>query len=803
MPYNFSMPAFLSSKGLRSLLFLLLLLSAAWFYLFHDLPSIQLLPQSLNQPSIRITDRSGRLLYEVIPQGGGRNATLAPDQLPTCIKDATVAVEDKTFYTNPGLDFMGILRAAWFNLYDGQILSGASTITQQVARTLLLPDERTQRTLRRKLRESLLAWRLTRAYSKDEILALYLNQVYYGGMSYGIEAAAQTYFAKSASDLLLPECALLAGLPQTPGAYNPFTNPELAQQRQRVVLGLMEKNGFITTAQRLDAWQAPLSYASAPYPIEAPHFIWMVRDAVDQLSAAGQLDPRASLVVRTTLDLDSQHLAEDIIARRLASFQPQPGEIDHNVNNAALLVIQPGTGQVLAMVGSAGYFNTAIHGAINMATAPRQPGSAFKPFIYAAALDPAAPHPLTPAATLLDVQQTFTTRDNQPYQPVNYDRREHGFVSVRQALASSLNIPAVLVLQHAGIEPVLTLAKKLGIQSLREPAAYDLSLALGGGQISLLELSRAYAALANGGKYLPTRLILDIHAADGALLYTPPAVSPRQVIDSRLAWLLSDILSDDAARRTGFGLNSVLKLDRPAAVKTGTTTNFHDNWTIGYTPNLLVGVWVGNSDYQAMHAVTGLTGAAPIWAEAIRALSQGQPQSTFPRPPGLLRLQVCALSGLLPTPECLHTRQEWFIPGTEPVTYDHFYQRSATGEIQLDLPLAARAWARTQGLPLVSTPAAPADARSLILTSPIQDTVYRLDPHLPSAAQQLPLSALVGQEISQVTFIVDGRIFATLSAAPYQSWWTLSPGLHHFWLKGLTTSGEEVASPPLAITVVE
>ncbi len=271
---------------------------------------------------------------------------------------------------------------------------------------------------------------------------------------------------------------------------------------------------------------------------------------------------------------------------------------------------------------------------------------------------------------------TFTTQNDQPYKPVNYDGREHGFVSVREALASSLNVPAVLTLQNVGIENVIALANRLGIRSLNEPQQYDLSLALGGGEMSLLELSRAYATFANNGNYTGTTSILDIRDADGKILYTPESTPAQQIIDPRVAWLISDILSDERARSTGFGSNSVLKIDRIAAVKTGTTTNFHDNWTIGYTPDLLVGVWVGNSNYQAMHNVTGLTGAAPIWAETMRSILQGRPDKKFIQPDDLIQIEVCDLSGLLPTEICPHTKTEWFINGTQPVEFDSFYQRS-------------------------------------------------------------------------------------------------------------------------------
>jgi len=785
------------------LLFGFLFLVTFLVYVFYDLPSITALPENLNQPSVKITDRNGRLLYDILPTEGGRNAALSVENIPQCMKDATIAVEDKNFYQNSGVDFGGIIRAVWINLSGGETLSGGSTITQQVARTLLLRDEVTQRTLRRKLRETVLAWRLTRAYSKDEILALYLNQTYYGGMAYGVEAASQTYFGKPAANLLLPECAMLAGLPQTPGVYNPFTNPDLALERQRVVLGLMEKNGFITSAERLEAENSPLSYNPVPYPIEAPHFVWMIKDQLDELFAAGQLDAAQPLVIRTTLDLTMQHLAEEIVKRRIAAFKPKDRETNLNVKNAALVIIDPYSGEVLTLVGSADYFDASIYGALNMATARRQSGSAFKPIIYAAALDPNQQQPLTAASTLVDVAHTFTTKDGQPYKPVNYDGREHGFVSVREALASSLNVPAVLTLQNVGIENVIALANQLGIRSLDAPQNYDLSLALGGGQMSLLELSRAYAALANNGMYTGSTLILDVKDADGNLLYAPEKYSALQVVDPRVAWLISDILSDDHARSTGFGINSILKIDRTAAVKTGTTTNYHDNWTVGYTPDLLVGVWVGNSDYQAMHNVTGLTGAAPIWAETMRSILQGRPDKIFERPDGLLQFEVCDLSGLLPTDACPHIKKEWFIAGTQPITSDTFYQRTASGEIVLNIPIEAQDWARSQGLPLLddangTTPS----TNSLALISPVDKTTYRLTPDLDLSTQQISFAILTDPSFAQVTFFVDGVALTTLSAPPYQTWWMLSLGEHRFWAEGLNANGETIKSNVVTISVV-
>jgi penicillin-binding protein 1C len=805
-----------------ALLASLLILAGTLVFIFHDLPSVDSLPARLNQPSIRITDRHGNLLYEVLPAEGGRHAVLPLADIPNCMKQATIAIEDRNFYQNPGVDLEGVARAIWINLQGGETIAGGSTITQQVARNLLLGPERSERSLRRKLREIVLAWQMSRRLSKDEILALYLNQTYYGGLTYGVEAAAQTYFGKPARDLLLPECTLLAGLPQAPGLYDPLTNPEKARERQLIVLGLMEKEGMISAEERRTAEITPLVYNPAPYPIQAAHFIWLVKARLDALYAEGRLDPRASLVVRTTLDLDYQRVAEEAVARRLKAFEPKPGRIDKNVNNAALAALDPRSGEVLALVGSADYFDASIQGAVNMAVSRRQPGSAFKPFLYAQTLDPNRPDPWTAATMLLDVRTTFMTHENQPYTPKNYDGREHGPVSVRQALASSLNIPAVLALEKAGIPETVHLAGRLGITSLGDPDEYDLSLALGGGQMSLLQLSNAYAAFANGGLYVPCSLLLEIHTADGALVYTETRPTPVQVFDPRVAWLINDILSDDRARTMGFGQNSTLKIERTAAVKTGTTTNFHDNWTIGYTPDLLVGVWVGNSNYQAMRDVNGLTGAAPIWQDVIRSLSRGLPDKPFPRPDGLTQMDICDLSGLLPVPACEHTRPEWFIPGTQPTEADNVYQQvwldALTGapadestpferRIQrtvLNLPMQAHAWARAHDLPLLADlpqSAAPAQGPALTLVSPRPNTTYHFTTAFDAAAQQLLVEAVAGPGVTQVTLWVDDRQLAACTSMPCQAWWPLSAGEHRFRAQGIDSNGQAVYGEVIAITV--
>jgi len=748
------------------------------------------------------------LLYDLLPQVGGRQVSLAVENIPQCMRDATIAVEDANFYSHPGVDPVGIVRAVWINMKSGETVSGGSTITQQLARILLFDEEeRTERSLRRKVREAVLAWKLTQHYSKDEILALYLNQSYYGGMAYGIEAAAQTYFGKSASELILPECALLAGLTQTPGLYNPYTNPDLAIERQQVVLGLMEKHGFITDEEKLSAEKMPMAFNQAPYPMEAPHFVWLVKDLLDEMFLNGELDPHESLVIRTTLDINMQHKVEDIAKRHIESFQNSDDVITRNVNNAAVVVMDPLTGDVLALMGSVDYFNEEIRGAINMAAFPRQTGSAFKPFIYSLVLEPNQPQPWTAATTLLDVSTNFVANDGSIYTPSNYDGRQYGYVSVREALASSLNIPAVKALEKVGLDDTIGLAQQLGITTLNQPDRYDLSLALGGGEVSLLELTTAYSVLANKGVFVGRRFILSIENADGKILFKQETGHPMQVISPQAAWLISDILSDDQARSRTFGLNSALKLDRVAAVKTGTTTNFYDNWTIGYTPTLTIGVWVGNSTFTPMQNVTGLTGAGPIWHDAMRAILEGQPEEQFIQPEGMVQVDVCVLSGLLPTENCRHTRKEWFIKGTEPVEFDAFHQQVVLNNgqtmIVYDLPLEAQAWARAQGMPLLGDfQVVMGLEQGLRLASPAKNSTYVFYAHLDPTAQQIPIQVNVGEGITQVTVWVDGVLYQTMNEAPYETWWQLSLGEHQIWAETTTANGERIKTDIVTVHVL-
>jgi len=813
-------------------------LVALYAWLAVDLPSPAELYQRRSTPSTRILDRRGRLLYEIIDPHAGHHTPLTLEQIPLACQQATIATEDANFYSNPGVDLTGILRAAWINLRGGEVLAGGSTITQQLARNLLLdPQERAERTLKRKLRESILAWRIARRYSKDEVLALYLNEAYYGNLAYGIEAAANAYFGKSAADLGLSECALLAGLPQSPALYDPLVNLEAARARQTVVLELMRKQGYINAEQARLAAAEQLHLAAAPFPIQAPHFVMFVRAWLEQEYGLEAIY-RQGLVVTTTLDLDWQHTAEAVARQRLAQLREPPvdtGQPPRNVNNAALVALDPYSGEILTMLGSPDYFDPQIDGAVNATLALRQPGSSVKPITYAAAFDPTRPNPLTPGSVILDVRTSFPTQEGLPYVPVNYDHRYHGPVSARVALASSYNMPAVHVLDLVGVDTLTALARNMGITTFDDPpdpetgkGRFGLALTLGGGEVRLLELTSAYAVFANGGRRVEPLAVLTVSDAEGNLLYQAKEQSKQAVLSPQVAYLITHILSDEQARAPAFGEGSVLKISRPAAVKTGTTTDYRDNWTVGYTPELVVGVWVGNADNSPMERISGVDGAGPIWHDFMELALLGRPAREFQRPPGLVEVEICSLSGLLPTDFCPHTRQEIFIAGTEPKLYDDWYRPfqidSATGlladentpperietQIVIVLPQEAQEWARGQGWPEPPA-AAPASAATsntrlpLVMTRPDPGSVYVLSPNLPLSAQRIEVSARPTGEIpvAELTLYVDGRPLQTLRVPPYRTFWALEAGEHTFEARGRSPDGRQLTSEAVRVYVRE
>ncbi len=794
-----------------------------YLWLFADLPPIDRLQAGLALPSTRIYDRHGRLLYEILPPEGGRNVALPLDQIPQHCRNATIATEDANFYEHPGVDVVGIARSLWINLRGGEVIAGGSTITQQVARNLLLdPQQRFERTLTRKLKEAILALRLQSAYSKDDVLALYLNQSYFGNLAYGIEGAARAYFGKSAPELSLAECALLAGVLQAPAVYDPLANPEAARERQSDVLGLMVRSGYLTADEAEIARREPLQFAAAPFPIEAPHFVMAVIKQLErdypQAFYGGGLD------VITTVDLDWQRSAERIVQRQLTYLNlPGAGRQAANAHNAAVVALDPFTGQVLTMLGSPDYFDEAIDGAVNAALALRQPGSALKPFTYAIAFDPAQPDPWTAATMILDVETPFVTRRLESYTPANFALVEHGPVLARDALASSLNIPAVITLDHVGVSALVDLLTNAGVTTLATNPNLDLAVTLGGGEVRLLDLAAAYGIFPNGGTRVQPVFLLRVADRASNVLYEwqqpPPGL---QVIDPRVAYLINDILSDDNARILGFGRNSMLNIGRPAAAKTGTTTNFRDNWIVGYTPNLVTGVWVGNADNTPMTDVTGVSGAAPIWNAFMRQALLGQPEVTFTQPPGFIRLEVCDLSGLLPTPVCPRRRLELFIDGTQPTEQDNLYQRftidTATGLLADDttpperrvervyavLPQEARDWGIRNGIlppPTGARVQAPDADQGLRLLEPDPYTIFRLSPLIPFDAQRIKLTVGAPPGTQSVRYYLDGDLLGTVERSPWDLWWALTPGAHELTAEALLADGTTQITTPLPFSV--
>lgn len=819
-----------------------LALAGAWLWFSTDLPSVERLRARAALGSTRVVDRNGRLLYTIADPLGTRRAPIPLADMPLVLRQATIAVEDAGFYANPGVDLRGIARAAWLNLRSGTIVAGGSTITQQLARSFLLdPALAREQSLERKLREATLALKLTAMLPKDEILALYLNQTYYGGMSYGVEAAARRVFGKPARDLDLAEAALLAGLPQAPSQYDPLAHPEAARARQREVLAAMVRVGFISAAEAESAATEPLQFGggcTTPGCLpRAPHFVVYV---LDQLAAeiGAETVARGGLTITTTLDLGLQEAAELALQRQLAALAaPRDGGPDRRARNGAVVVLDPRDGAILALVGSPDFNDGAIQGQVNAALAPRQPGSAMKPLTYAAALE----RGWTPATMILDVPTAFTDAEGRVYAPQNYDRAFHGPLSLREALATSSNVAAVRTLDFVGVPALLEMAQRLGISSLgANPGRFGLALTLGGGEVTLLELTGAYAALANGGARVTPYGILAVVGPELEWRGTGGPEPAHATLDPRIAYLISDVLSDSYARMRAFG-RGVLEIDRPAAVKTGTTTDWRDNWTIGYTPERVTGVWVGNADGHAMEGITGVTGAAPVWRQVMLAAHQGLPPRAFVAPPGIEELTICAEGGLLPSPVCPATRVERFVTGHTPGRPDDTHvmlridpvlecrvpenypaARSVTRIYRL-LPPEAEPWAVTAGLPrppravcapldvaaggYVAVPSGgmsgsaqeaaplyPATAAQLAVTAPAPGAVFALSPGIPAERQRAAITIGVAPGIAEVAVYVDDERVALAGTTMPQALWQLRAGMHHVWAEGRDPQGRVVRS---------
>ncbi|HZS77146.1 MAG TPA: transglycosylase domain-containing protein [Ktedonobacteraceae bacterium] len=675
-------------------------MGAAFAYYQSQLPLLNGIADHTQFQTTHIYDRHGQLLYNLYDPRYGRRTYVSYSDISPLLINATVAAEDHTFWTNSGVDIQGILRAAATNFQNQTVVEGGSTITQQLIKNELFLNQ--PRTVQIKAEEALLAYGLTQQYPKWKIMEMYLNTVYYGDLNYGIEAAAQDFFnlqpkctkshcIPAAAQLDLAQASMLAGLPQLPSYYNPIINKQAALDRQKIVLDFMVELHMITPAQEQQAQQEMAKFKfqsfSSKQGMQAPHFVRYVIDEVlvplfgaDNLFTGGYN-------IYTTLDLNLEKKVEQITYDHLYKVTCDnylgcygPLDTQNQVHNAAVVVENPFNGEILAMNGSANFNDNSpqVRGKFNSAAdALRQPGSSIKPVIYATAFEMG----WYPAMIIPDHKTIYPTPTgpNQYYTPQNYDGKFHtGFpMTVRNAIANSFNIPAIDALEFAGIPNVLNMAARLGLTEIasRNPNTLGPSLALGTAEVSLLHLTGAYATFANRGIRVPQTTVLEITDSQGNVVYKYDEAHPYGVraVREDVAFLMSSILSDKKSRYHEFGPGNPLELDRPAAAKTGTTDSFRDNWTMGYTPYLTVGVWAGNSDNSIMQNVIGITGAGPIWHDVMEYASQyyNFPPSDFIRPADVHLGTVSAYTGLLPHPG-EPTITDWFIDGTMPTIQGNY-----------------------------------------------------------------------------------------------------------------------------------
>lgn len=638
---------------------LLLLGSLTFVAISFSLPNPNKLNARVVPQSTKIYARDGTtLLYEV--HGEAKRTLVELSDIPDYAKEATIAIEDKNFYSNHGVDWKGILRSIFVDITRGSASQGGSTITQQFVRNAILTREKT---FTRKIKEIVLAIEIDQKFSKDDILKLYLNEIPYGQNAYGIEAASETYFGKRAHDLTLAESAYLAAMPQAPTFYNPNgPNKDRLEARKNLVLQAMYDQGYISKDQRDAAKAEKVTFSKIRDAILAPHFVLYVQDLLAQKYGEKTLE-EGGLKVVTTLDWNMQQIAEKAVKDGAAR-----NEKYNKARNAALVAIDPKTGQILAMVGSRDYFDDSVDGQVNVALSDRQPGSSIKPYVYATAFKKG----MSPATMLVDVRTNFGTYAGKAYEPSNYDGKDHGILNMRKALAGSLNVPAVKTLALVGVQDAIDTAKDMGITSDINTDRCGLSLVLGGCEVKLLDHVSAMGVFADGGVRQEDTPILKIMDSKGQTLEEYKEGPGEQVLDPQVAYEIVSIMTDNDARSFIFGSKSPLILpDRIVAAKTGTTQSFRDGWTLGYTPSLVAGVWTGNNDNSPMRqGADGVVTAGPIWNQFMREALKGTTPEQFLEPPGIQHLMVDSVSGKLPTEFTPSTKSEVFASFALPRDFD-------------------------------------------------------------------------------------------------------------------------------------
>lgn len=606
----------------------------------QSLPNPKELTLSEVAQTTKIYDRNHVLLYQIY---ANQNRTSVPlSQIPNNLKNATIAIEDKSFYKNPGVDVGAIIRSAIGNI-SGKPLQGGSTITQQLIKSKLLSPEQS---ISRKVKEIILSVWAERIYSKNQILEMYFNQVPYGGTAWGAEAAAQTYFGKDIKDLDLAQCAFLAGLPQAPTTYSPYGNyPNLWKERQKEVLSKMVELGYITENQKKNAEKEKITFKPPEEILHAPHFVMYVKDLLVNKYGLAMVE-KGGLSVTTSLDLKTQDFVQEAVTNEVENS----GYL--NFTNGGALITNPKNGDVLAMVGGKNYYDQN-GGNYNVTTALRQPGSTIKVVTYSAALM----NGYTAATIIMDTPVTYKLIGSSPYSPVNYDGKFHGPISLRNALGNSINVAAVKTLNQVGISKMVDLAKGMGISTWGDSNNYGLAITLGAAEVKMTDMATVYGTLANRGERVDLDPILKVTNYDGTILEEKQNVNKARVLPSEVAYIISNILADNNARSLEFGTNSPLSISgHVVSVKTGTTDSKRDNWTIGYTPNLLAAVWVGNNDNSPMNPIlaSGITGAAPIWNKIMTKLLQGENRNDeIYQVPANIVIRTC------------NGRVEYFVRGTE------------------------------------------------------------------------------------------------------------------------------------------
>lgn len=739
----------------------------------------------------KILDREGNLLYEVGREEGLRTIVSLDKVAPSFIQ-ALIASEDQRFYDHRGVDWRATIRAAKDLVLRREIVSGASTLEQQLIKLRYFPTA--PRSFFQKMREAIAARYWSVHHTKQETVTEYINTVFFGNRAHGVEAAARVYFHASAEQLSLAQSAFLVGVLPAPSAYDPVRSMAKARIQQRRVLDRMVERGMITGADRDSALEAPVEIFSPRHDIQAPHFVFHV---LDELEARYPSIREGGYTVRTTLDPDLQRYAHDTINRRLLDLA------DENVNNAAFLAMSPQTGEVLAYVGSKEYFLERIQGKVDMVTAKRQPGSALKPFLYMQAFMQG----MTPATVVADTPVRFTTAEGRSYYPRNYNYRYYGPVSLREALGSSLNIPAVKVLDRVGLASFVGFLSRFGIRFPESADHYGLGVVLGGGETSLWEVTNAYASLALHGRSVNPQMILEVRDTGGRVIEKVESSSHADLFENpklarQAAWLVTDVLSDKTARARSFGEANLLDVGAKVAVKTGTTKDFRDNWTFGYTPEITMGVWVGNADNAPMEGVSGITGAVPIWHDVMRYYVKRHGSVVWPTVSGLSSRAICSVSGKLTNGTCPKTRTELFIEGTEPKEVDDWYVKmeidAATGlratprcrsrivsKIFLQPPPEYAAWMSVNGYEVPPVRdcegnSLPLSGAPLIVLSPLDGDTFVSEGLLDAANMRIPFLA-GGQRRSIYRWKLNGQIIE--SSDPTYLWQS-RPGAYTLELEG-------------------